>query len=375
MAKRDPFEKVIGQERVCSFLRTAIETDGVSNAYLFLGKPGSGKLDTARAFAAALLCPKGGCGACETCVSVDRKSHPDVHYLTPGGQGGYVVAQIREVIAKVNMTPVRGARKVFIIDRADLFNPSSANAFLKTLEEPPADTVFILLGRSRESMLETIMSRCTVLPFRTIGLEEAVEILHTRTGSPRQDCAIAIASSGASLSRAHDFLVSPKRRQDRNRIIEVLDRLPDADDLDVLNYARELVAIPSGQLDPDREANGRRLAESEEWLSKGNLKELEKQLKRELSFKERRAFKEMQAVIESWLRDLLLLLSGHDDLVVNADDLASLSRIAKSISPADITAAIHATRETMAPISYNVSPELCIGNALFSIREALVCTK
>ena len=372
---KSPFDAILGQERVCSYLSTAVRDGMVSHAYLFLGKPGSGKMDTAVAFAKTLLCENGGCDACATCVSISRKSHPDVHYLEPKGKEGYLVAQIRELIHDVGLAPVRAQRKVYIFDRADRFNDASANAFLKMLEEPPENVVFILLARSRKSVLPTVLSRCTVLPFRTIPVDEAAAMLMRETGSPIEDCTIAIAASQGSLVRARDYLLTPRRRQMRKQMLEILDRLPDSDDLDVLNDASDLLLAAKGMLGDVRAEQEEQLEESRDWLSRGALKELEQQQKNEISQKELQELRELEALVQSWLRDLLLMLTGQEGLIVNKDDIASLRRISARISPEGVSRAIRTTRETMEPISYNVSPELCIENMLFSIREVLACTK
>ena len=198
------------QPRVRDFLARAVETQRTSHAYLFLGAPGSGKLDAAWALAQALICEQGGCGACEACVRVARRTHPDVRYLAPESATGYLIAQVRDLIEEVSLAPVRANGKVYIIDRADQLRAieevslapvrangkvyiidradqlraSSANALLKTLEEPPANVTFILLGTSADTILPTIVSRCQCVPFRLISPEAAAQAVTRATGLP-----------------------------------------------------------------------------------------------------------------------------------------------------------------------------------------------
>ena len=140
--------KLDTQERVRDFLTNAVASGRASHAYLFLGAPGAGKLDAAWALAQAFLCEQDGCGACDSCVRVSRHTHPDVHYYTPESATGYLIAQTRELLDDVPLAPIRAKAKVYIIDRAEQLRANTANALLKTLEEPPEGVMFILLGTS-----------------------------------------------------------------------------------------------------------------------------------------------------------------------------------------------------------------------------------
>ena len=135
------FDDIVGQPKVADFLKAVTQADRVGHGYLFVGPPGSGKKSAALALACALFCDDAGCGACGACSRVKRRSHPDVHLLEPEGTAGYLADQIREVIHDVSLAPIEGPYKVYILDAADLFNDASANAFLKTLEEPPDDEI------------------------------------------------------------------------------------------------------------------------------------------------------------------------------------------------------------------------------------------
>lgn len=129
--------KLDTQQRVRDFLTNAIASGRASHAYLFLGAPGAGKLDAAWALAQAFLCEQDGCGSCDSCVRVARHTHPDVHYYTPESATGYLIAQTRELLDDVPLAPIRAKAKVYIIDRAEQLRANTANALLKTLEEPP----------------------------------------------------------------------------------------------------------------------------------------------------------------------------------------------------------------------------------------------
>ena len=190
----DAFENILGQPKVREFLRASVVSERVTQAYLFVGPAGSNKTQAAYALAQALLCPKGprgprggSCGACDRCGRILRRKHPDVRYFAPAGANGYLVEQVREIVADTALSPIQADKKIYILDRVDQLGASAANAFLKTLEEPADDVVMILLGRTRESVLPTIVSRCQVVPFRHIPASEAAGIVAQNTGAQKAE--------------------------------------------------------------------------------------------------------------------------------------------------------------------------------------------
>lgn len=188
------------QPRVRDFLERAVRTDRASHAYLFVGAPGSGKLDAAWALAQALLCERGGCGACDSCIRVARKTHPDVHLYEPESATGYLIAQIRDLLEDVALAPIRAPRKVYIVDRAEQLRANSANALLKTLEEPPAHVIFVLCTTDPQKILETILSRCQRFDFHRIGnedIEHRLAYVCEQEGFDYDDEALAIVARHA----------------------------------------------------------------------------------------------------------------------------------------------------------------------------------
>ena len=165
------FEQVIGQRLAVSHLQNAVRTGRVSQAYLISGEKGAGKMKLALAFAAALLCaqPKqenGGpepCGECHSCVQIQAGSHPDVVLLTNERVGAATktgtlgVALARFVQADVSVKPYYGPYKIYIIPNAENLNQQAQNALLKTLEEPPAYAVFLLLAQNTSVFLPTVL--------------------------------------------------------------------------------------------------------------------------------------------------------------------------------------------------------------------------
>lgn len=367
----DVFEQIYGQPRVRDFLRASVKADRVTHAYLFTGPAGSNKTQAAYALAAALICDDGGCGSCEVCKKVARRKHPDVRYFAPEGAGGYLVEQVREIVSDTALAPIQADKKVYILDRVDLLGTSAANAFLKTLEEPPDDVVIILLGRTRESVLPTIVSRCSVVPFRLIPASEAAAILAQRTAAPPELAKIAIEACGGSITRAAEFLKSNERLAFRSRVIEVLARLDHSDLWDTLSMASELVVLAKAPLDTVRAAQEAELAENADFLGKSAIRQLEKRNKRELTAKSMQLMRQILAITASFLRDVLAVCAQTPELVINYDVRVQIDDVAARTDEARVAKALACVRVCDEAISYNVSPETCLDALLFEIGEAL----
>ena len=370
----DVFAQIYGQTRVRDFLRASVASGRVTHAYLFTGPAGSNKTQAAYALAAALLCDQGGCGVCPSCERVVAREHPDVRYFAPEGAGGYLVDQIREVVADTALAPIQSSRKVYILDRVDLLGTSAANAFLKTLEEPPDDVVLILMGRTRESVLPTIVSRCSVVPFRHIPATEAAAILAQRTGASPELAKIAIEACGGSITRGVEFLKSNERLAFRRDVIEMLARLDTADTWDVIGMASQLVVAAKAPLDSVREANEAKLARDADFLAKSAIRQIEARNKRELTARSRESFSQIAAITASFLRDVLAVCAETGELVINYDVRDAIETVAQRTSEPNVARALVAVQQFNEAIAYNVSPETCLDAMLFEIGEALYGT-
>ena len=157
------------QAEAVTLLRRAISSERVAHAYAFVGPEGSGRKATALAFASALVAPQGGSSA----ARVERGGHPDVHLLGPApppsnpkGTPTLRIETIRELERRASLKPAEAAWKVFIVDEAEKMTASTPQALLKTLEEPPARTVIILVLSQIRALPATVLSRCQVVRFR-----------------------------------------------------------------------------------------------------------------------------------------------------------------------------------------------------------------
>jgi len=177
---RDFDEFSPGQPHVVQTLRNAVEMNRVAHAYLFAGPRGTGKTSMAKILAKALNCDHGPtttpCKECESCRSIHDATSIDVIELDAASHRG--IDDIREIRDRVALQPVRGRRKVYIIDEAHMLTKEASNAVLKTLEEPPAHAVFVLCTTEMAAMLPTIRSRCQRFAFARPGLPEISTVLH-----------------------------------------------------------------------------------------------------------------------------------------------------------------------------------------------------
>ncbi len=173
------FAEVVGQEPVVRTLRNAVERDKVHHAYLFVGSRGTGKTSMAKILAACLNCERGPtiepCGRCDSCVSIARATSLDVIEMDAASNNS--VDDIRELRESVAYAPVSGRRKVYILDEAHMLSTAAWNAFLKTLEEPPPNTVFVLATTEANKVPATVVDRCHRFDFHRPTVEQIASVV------------------------------------------------------------------------------------------------------------------------------------------------------------------------------------------------------
>jgi DNA polymerase-3 subunit delta' len=370
------FDDLVGQERVAGFLRTAVESGSTSHAYLFVGPTGSGKRSAALLLACALVCDDGGCGTCAACARVRRGAHPDVRVLEPGGAATYLVEQVRdEIVPDTWLAPADGHAKVYILDRAESLGDAAANAFLKTLEEPPPKVTIVLLTDDYDSMIPTITSRCQVVRFSPVPPGRAVALLAERTGAGEDEALAALSACSGVLPRALEFLRNPVRREARGHVLAVLRDLPVMDGRDILVSARDLLREVKAPLEDLKERQGAELRDRVEFMGRAaQSRDVEQRHKRELTAREREAVLEVVAVVESWMRDVLAVSAGADG-VANRDAADDIATAAGCMSQASIQEGLAAVARARRRVSYNVGPQLAVEVMLFEIQEARTCPR
>jgi DNA polymerase III subunit delta' len=209
-----------GQERAVSVLSRAAARKRVAHAYLFEGIEGCGKKTTALAFAAGLFCgAPNPCGTCPSCRKMLKLQHPDLHMVEPDGQF-IKIDQVRELQRELSYRPVEAPLKVAVIEAAERMNPAAGNALLKTLEEPPGNSVLILLSENAPGMLPTVLSRCQRLAFSPLPSEALQEILIDEGFEP-EAARYAAVMAGGSLAKAREAVSEAGGARRRDLLEEV----------------------------------------------------------------------------------------------------------------------------------------------------------
>lgn len=202
--------QIRGQPRAVAILRQAMAMDRVSHAYLFCGPAGCGKHTTGLALAAALNCeraPGEGCGACASCDKIATGIHPDVRTLERQGASQTIpIETIRaQVIPALALRPHEGRARVFLIEEAASLQGASANALLKTLEEPPARTHFVLSTTSPQKLLPTIRSRCQRINFAALPADLRAQLDSDSEAAATLDALDALVQALRQATKQHDF--------------------------------------------------------------------------------------------------------------------------------------------------------------------------
>ena len=200
-----PLSDILGHDRIIRQLRQSLQSGKIAHAYIFEGPAGCGKRTTALALIQALFCPAASddaCGVCSSCRKVAAGNHADIHLVAPlPDKRDISIAQLRDVQRDLAMRPYEAQRAACILEPAEKMNISSANSFLKTLEEPPGNAILFLITENADMLLATIRSRCQVLRFAPLS-QEHVTILLERNGVDRDNAALLAPLSNGSVERA-----------------------------------------------------------------------------------------------------------------------------------------------------------------------------
>ncbi len=218
---------ILGHDAIREQLQIAYRSGRLAHGFLFCGPDGIGKELFAKEFAKALLCEKpaealSACDTCQACVLVSAGTHPDVYWARkPEDKMEFPIDTIRELCGSLGLKPTRGSRKVAIVVGADDFNAESANAFLKSLEEPPPGTTVILIAGSVETQLPTIRSRCQIVSFAPLSKSALTQILRNQGVADDTQMERLIRLAGGSAQQAI-ALNDPDVWQLRKLILETL---------------------------------------------------------------------------------------------------------------------------------------------------------
>lgn len=237
------FEEIRGNTPLVEQLRRSAASGRSSHAYLFLGGAGAGKRLIANTFAKALQCEgeKRPCDSCKSCHAFNHGNHPDVIYFQPLKNGKtYTIEDVREqLLETVDLKPFQYEKKIYIIEKADTLNIQSQNALLKTLEEPPAHAVFLLLAERAEAFLPTILSRVVVMKIRPLSAEMIADYL-MQAGHLAEESHILSAYAQGRIGQALELVEDEGFREMRQDILGKLEALPSMSEGEAYLLAKDL---------------------------------------------------------------------------------------------------------------------------------------
>ena len=227
------FKDIVGHEQIIEHLKTAIEMGKVSHAYILNGPDLSGKMMIAEAFARALLCEKqdpDGCGECRSCRQSDDRNNPDIIYVKHDKPNTISVDDIRtQLNHDIVIKPYSNQYKIYIVDEAEKMNQQAQNALLKTIEEPPAYAVIMLLTTNADSFLQTIRSRCITLNLKSVKNDVIKSYLMTEKKIPDYQADVCAAFAQGVVGKAIKLASSDDFNELKESALSLIKRLDDID--------------------------------------------------------------------------------------------------------------------------------------------------
>ena len=388
------FGELAGQDAVVAQLERAAaaaasvlaggqpEPGAMSHSWLFTGPPGSGRSVAARAFAAALLCPSGGCGSCACCRQVRAGTHADLLLVRPEGLS-YGVRQTRELVLRAAGAPTGGRWLVVLFEDADRCTEQAANALLKAIEEPAPRTVWLLCAPSAQDLVPTIRSRCRVVPLVVPSSAAVAEVLVTRDGiDPAAALAAARAAQG-HVGRARRLACDPSAASRRASVLSVplqVTSLGSALSVaaSLVRTAEEEARAVTDELDePERDAlrrafgegsTGKGVAKAMRGMA-GAMKDLEDRQKSRATRVKRDTLDQALLDLAVFYRDVLMVQLGADVELANSDRAGDLRQVGTSSSPEATLRRMQAIMACRERLTLNVAPLLAVEEMTLSLIQ------
>jgi DNA polymerase-3 subunit delta' len=324
------FKDIKGQSQAIKILKREITTSSISGAYLFTGPTGVGKTLTALTFAKALNCKKekmDSCDECSSCRKIEHHNHPDVRIIAPENDS-IKIEQIRNLKREISYKLYEGRKKVWVIEEADKFGLAAANSILKILEEPPPQAVIILISQTKEGLLPTILSRCEVIRFFPLPLQEIEKIIAQQL--PQDSDKIHILAKLAR-GRVKEALHLTKKEN----TLEIREEL--------LNALRKNM----------------------------NLEEIFKLAAQWANYKG----KELQRFFDMllfWFRDILILGQGGEKWLINYDKVEELAREKDRYSIKEIKKIMETIEKARYYLKSNVNQKLVLESLWLNLKKKIL---
>src|SRR5690349_15581071 len=347
----------------------------MTHAWLFTGPPGSGRSIAARAFAAALQCPDGGCGVCTACHTTLGGTHADVRFVVPEGlsiAGG----EMRALVPRAASWPPQGRWQILLVEDADRLTEAAGNALLKAIEEPPPRTVFLLCTPSThpDDISVTIRSRCRVVTLRQPAAEAVASVLQFRDGIPADTAAWAASAAQGHVGRARRLAGHPKARPRPGAVLAIPRKLTgigacfdaasaliSAAEAEAANATTELDAREKAALETALGAGGTgKGAAGAARGSKGQLNDLERRQKTRATRAQRDALDRALVDLAGFYRDVLARTLSSPVGPVHADLTDQAAAAAQRWTPEAALRRLEAVLECRTAIDANVKPRIAV---------------
>ena len=386
------FDSLIGQEHAVEEMKHAVTDaakvavgergDAMTHAWLITGPPGSGRSTLALAFAASLVCPNGGCGECIECRNVAAGMHPDVEHIVPEGII-YKVEDTRNLIERAALLPTRSPWHVIVIEDVDRFRVESASTLLKSLEEPPPATVWLLCAPTVDDVFPTIRSRCRHVALTSPTFVAISQQLTNRFGIDPAMAAWATRAAQGHIGRARALATDENVRLRRKQVLDIPTNLRVVSSC--FDQANKIVANANADADaivtPLDQGDDQdiRTAFGEGAEGKG-LKSVERQMKSALKALDDRMKGRRKRVLTDqydrvlldltgYYRDVLVVQSGANVELVNEELRESIERVASIDDQSATLRRIAAITEARDQIIANVNPLNAFESLLVSLRD------
>jgi DNA polymerase III subunit delta' len=373
------FDELVGQESAVAQLRNAV-AGAMTHAWLFTGPPGSGREMAARAFAAALLCPYGGCGECASCRQVRAGTHADLLLVQPQGLS-YGVRETRDLVLRAAGAPSGGRWRVVLFEDADRCTEAAANALLKAIEEPAPRTVWLLCSPSAEDLVTTIRSRCRVIALRVPPAESVAAMLAARDGIDYERALAAARAVQGNIDQARRLAVDPAAAARRAAVLRVPVQSVSlgpalAAAATLVKSAEDEAKAMTEELDePEREklrqafgegSTGKGVAKAMRGMA-GAMKDLEDRQKSRATRVKRDTLDSALLELAAFYRDVLMVQVGAEVELANADRLDDVRRLAQRTTPESTLHRIEAVMRCRERLTANVAPLLAAEELTISL--------
>ncbi|MCL2736456.1 MAG: DNA polymerase III subunit delta' [Propionibacteriaceae bacterium] len=370
------WDSLVGQPNAVATLRRAVDgaSHAMTHAWLFTGPAGSGRSVAARAFAAALQCPQGGCGVCHSCSTALAGTHPDVtlvrtELLSIG------VREVRQLIMHSAMTPTLGRWQTIIVEDADRVTESGFNALLKGIEEPPEKTVWLLCAPTVDDIVPTVRSRCRQVALVTPSATAVTTLLESE-GVPRDQASFAARVSQGHIGRARAMATDPEVARHREEVLAIPSKVGSLGGcLEAASWAvttaQDEASAATARLDEEERKklaivlgmDGGRARRG----ATGMMKELEEQQAMRAKRFVRDRLDLILVELTAYYRDVLVCQTDAGSDLINADFVAPIEVLAASSTPESTLRRLDAIQECRLALASNVTPQLAFEALMVSL--------